>query len=1178
MPFQPTVNQEILVDVVLYRIAEHPAAPGMPYGQEGRQAVVYQIASDTNDRRALKVFKPRYRAPALVGLADQLAVYAGLPGLSVCKRTVLTPRRHSQLLRQHPDLTYAVLMPWIGGPTWMEILLEKRALSPAQSLSLARSLAGVLAELEERGLAHCDLSSPNVLLPALLPSHAGTDGGSEVALVDVEQMYGPSLNQPQYLPSGSFGYAHTKAMDGLWTHNADRFSGAILIAEMLCWCDARSRDSAWGESYFDPQEMQQDTSRCQTMLATLRDTWGQGVSDLFERAWHSDTLADCATLGEWLIALPDVASISRTMPVMAQDRIPEPLPADGKAAIYALMELAQKFVQQDRLDSALETYRQAIALAPRNSSLARELTLMANDLDARVHSAPPAPIQPPLAPPINRHALPATPLPTAFDPALDRPAIAVMPRARRSLGPLAIGGLLALIILAALVGLAGLQNVGPLAWLRQTTLTPLRESSPTVTSSTPTIASTTLMAATSDRLSELVRWEQDSVLNEGRVFGWSPRGQWFTVRSTRGLRLYSGDDFSSYRTVETGAYPAISPDEKLVASAVGVAGAVRITDLLTGQKVREWQPNHAALEGIWFAGDTLFSRDKTDTVIASDITRDPPRVLLQLDNVRGHLYTSSDGERLIEVYQESDGQSRTQQIRSCFVAEGTCEEITHRDLGGLLLDISRDFSEDGGGAYLLLRDDGQLIAGALNPNPYDTERALGTYTNTQKLPSASLSPHGTYALLDDTVYRVADGAVILTEQETSSQLGANGMSLGLYGATFSPDDRLLLGGGLPPGNDRFLVNLETKRLVKLPSGRCGSYSGLGPTSYSIAIRSDGQRAAWGCLGEDGSIDIFNTADGRAIGRLDAKTGATVLRVVFDNRDGLLAISPTAFQTRSIQDGRVLRDVANAAGLDFALADGGVYLPNSRISDGFSLRFLPHDPAQPSRELAFDPPPIRAHLVSITRFSSDLGTSGGNFFAVSNNGRYLVHETVIREQVSGNNISMIALYDTTKPQPITVVTLTAQLDANMVFSPDGKWLAAGLDNYEVELLRASDLGEERRTTSLAHDIGTLAFSPDGKYLAISAHDGVYLWQLTDDALQRLETAHESVGQAAFSPDSQLLAVVVENAVQLWDISTYRIARELDVPQPYSVAFPPDQKLLAVGTRMGSIHLWTIGDQK
>jgi len=45
MPFQPEVNLELTIDDATYRVAEHPAAPGIPYGQEGRAATVYKLAA-----------------------------------------------------------------------------------------------------------------------------------------------------------------------------------------------------------------------------------------------------------------------------------------------------------------------------------------------------------------------------------------------------------------------------------------------------------------------------------------------------------------------------------------------------------------------------------------------------------------------------------------------------------------------------------------------------------------------------------------------------------------------------------------------------------------------------------------------------------------------------------------------------------------------------------------------------------------------------------------------------------------------------------------------------------------------------------------------------------------------------------------------------------------------------
>jgi len=316
------VGAELIIDGTTYHLAEHPSAPGMPYGQEGRAAVVYQVLAGT-EKRALKVFKPRFRAPAMVYLAEQMGRYSDLPGLTVCRRTVLTPQRHADTLRANPELVYGVLMPWVEGPTWTQVMLERRELTREQSLTLARSLAGILATMEQRGLAHCDLSGPNVMLPGLA-------GGQGAALVDVEQMFAPEFRRPSALPGGSPGYAHRVAPEGLWSEEADRFAGALLLAEMLCWSDAAVREATWGENYFEPQEMQRDGRRYQVLNRSLRRVWGEGLGQLLERAWHSDALSECGTMGEWLLMMPASAPVAAALVeekvVPAPTRAPAPEP------------------------------------------------------------------------------------------------------------------------------------------------------------------------------------------------------------------------------------------------------------------------------------------------------------------------------------------------------------------------------------------------------------------------------------------------------------------------------------------------------------------------------------------------------------------------------------------------------------------------------------------------------------------------------------------------------------------------------------------------------------------------------------------------------------------------------------------------------------------------------------
>jgi hypothetical protein len=50
MSFRPNVHDELTLNGVTYRIAEHLAAPGIPYGQEGRAGIVYQLLPSPTGR------------------------------------------------------------------------------------------------------------------------------------------------------------------------------------------------------------------------------------------------------------------------------------------------------------------------------------------------------------------------------------------------------------------------------------------------------------------------------------------------------------------------------------------------------------------------------------------------------------------------------------------------------------------------------------------------------------------------------------------------------------------------------------------------------------------------------------------------------------------------------------------------------------------------------------------------------------------------------------------------------------------------------------------------------------------------------------------------------------------------------------------------------------------------
>ena len=383
MAFNPQVNQEIKIFGDSFTVQHHPQVADIPYGQEGRQAIVDCLAKKggrNEQQRGLKVFKPRCQSQRLIKLARDLTPLAQISGLSVCHRTVLTMENSSELLGRYPELDNAMLMPWIQGPTWVDILLDQNKFSKEMSYKLAFSLAQTLAEMENAGIAHCDLSAANILLPALVNGNKNIQGTTGlVELVDVEQVYSRQMEQPDALPGGSPGYAHPEANIGLWNPVADRFAGALLIAEILAWCSAKVREAAWGESFFDPAEMQKPVERYKTLRNELETIWGDQAAKIFSLAWESNTLSACPAFDEWrlIIEAMDPNSAKPKEKVKPPDKIHDltvskdvnNVPDYLLPEVKMLMKLGQKLISMENYSGAIEAYTMALENLPAGSDL-----------------------------------------------------------------------------------------------------------------------------------------------------------------------------------------------------------------------------------------------------------------------------------------------------------------------------------------------------------------------------------------------------------------------------------------------------------------------------------------------------------------------------------------------------------------------------------------------------------------------------------------------------------------------------------------------------------------------------------------------------------------------------------------------------------------------------------------
>ncbi len=186
---------------------------------------------------------------------------------------------------------------------------------------------------------------------------------------------------------------------------------------------------------------------------------------------------------------------------------------------------------------------------------------------------------------------------------------------------------------------------------------------------------------------------------------------------------------------------------------------------------------------------------------------------------------------------------------------------------------------------------------------------------------------------------------------------------------------------------------------------------------------------------------------------------------------------------------------------------------------------------------------------------------------------------------------------------------------LAYSPDGRLLATGGWDHAVTLWDAAS-GRAIRKLAATSSVLAVAFHPDGKTLASAGQDAVVtVWDAaTGQAIHTLRGHTGSAGVLAYSPDGKVLASVsIDNTIKIWDAagkllrsiddasaaivfggaSTLLSARRdgttirawdvatgalawtsagaEDAGPIRSLAITADRKLLASGTRDGTIHL-------